>query len=231
MLTVGSSSATPASAERETAEATAKDSSKRVPLIAIPITLAVGLLVASGYVGNRILSSRKHATAVVVASVPSSSPAAVPAAAPAHAEAETPRPSEAPRQSTAPQRAASAPASEAASAGPAKAAGGETTSAKGAQNDGAERDNALTQEAESGSESLIAPRHGDRYLQIAAISASAAQKFLAGLGHYNLRASVAPGPHDGLVRVVIGPFPDRESVAAAKAQIESKWPDCFVRLY
>lgn len=213
MLTIGSSSATPASAEGDTAEAAAKDSRKRVPLIAIPITLAVGLLVAAGYVGNRILSSRKQATAVVVASVPTSARPAV-AAAPAPAEAETPRPSEAPRQSAAPQRAPT-PASEAARPGPPKDDASDT---------------APVQEAES-SEGLIAPRHGERYLQIAAISASAAQKFLAGLGRYNLQASVAPGPHDGLVRVVIGPFPDRESVAAVKAQIESKWPDCFVRLY
>jgi len=230
MLTVGSSSATPASAERDTAEVAAKDSKKSVPLIAIPITLAVGLLVAAGYVGNRILSSRKQATAVVVASVPTSSRAAV-VVAPAPADAETPLPSEAPRQSTAPPRAASAPANESASPGPTKGAVGDTTAATRAQSDGAESDTAPAQGAESGSESLIAPRHGDRYLQIAAISASAAQKFLAGLARYNLRVSVAPGPHDGLVRVVIGPFPDRESVAAAKAQIESKWPDCFVRLY
>lgn len=228
MLTVGSSSATPASAKGDTAEVAAKDSRKRVPLIAIPITLAVGLLVASGYVGNRILSSRKQATAVVVASVPTSWPAAV-AAAPAPAEAETPRSSEAPAQSTAPPHAASAPASEAAAAVTAKRAVGETTSAKGDQSDVVESDTAPG--AQSGSEGLIAPRHGERYLQIAAISASAAQKFLAGLGRHNLQASVAPGPHDGLVRVVIGPFPDRESVAAVKAQIESKWPDCFVRLY
>jgi len=213
MLTVGSSSATPASAEGDTAEAPAKDSRKRVPLIAIPITLSVGLLVAAGYVGNRILSSRKQATAVVVASLPIAPRAAV-VAAPTPPEAETPRPSpsEGPRQSTAPQRAASAPAKEAAD---------DTTSARVAHSDGPASD----------SEALIAPRHGERYLQIAAISASAAQKFLAGLGRYNLQASVAPGPHDGLVRVVIGPFPDRESVAAVKAQIESQWPDCFVRLY
>ena len=106
----------------------------------------------------------------------------------------------------------------------------ETTSAEGAQSDEAKSDTA-PQGTQSGGEGLIAPRHGERYLQIAAISASVAQKFLAGLGRYNLQASVAPGPHDGLVRVVIGPFPDRESVAAAKAQIESRWPDCFVRLY
>lgn len=216
MLTVGSSSATPASPEGDPAPASAQGSRKRVPLIAIPITLAVGLLVASGYVGHRILSSRNQATAVVVASVPASSPVTVVAAAPTPVEAETPRPSQAPPQSTAATRTASKLSSEAVSPEPAKEAADDTPPVRA---------------ADPGSEGLIAPRHGERYLQIAAISADAAQKFLAGLGRRNLQASVAPGPHDGLVRVVIGPFPDRESVAAVKAQIESQWPDCFVRLY
>jgi cell division septation protein DedD len=78
---------------------------------------------------------------------------------------------------------------------------------------------------------LIAPQHGERYLQIAAISSHMVPSFLADLKKYNVQASVAPGPHDGLVRIVIGPFSDRDSTARAKDQIQTKWPDCFARLY
>ncbi len=208
MLTVGCSSATDASPERDASEAAEDSSGKRVPLIAIPITLSVGLLVAAGYVGNRIIASRKHAAAVVVASAPVLSPrlaAVIPASPPAKSETALPKAPEVHNAQTPVAKPPADPAPRAAVA------------AIDSAND-----------SDSG---LIAPRHGERYLQIAAISASAAQKFLAGLGRYNLQASVAPGPHDGLVRVVIGPFPDWESVSAAKSQIQAMWPDCFVRLY
>ena len=212
MLTVGSSSATDAPSERDASQAAEDSSGKRVPLIAIPITLSVGLLVAVGYVGNRVMTSRKHATAVVVASAPVRSPllAAVPTA-PARVEAEPP--------------VENPPAVRS------KAQSSEIPVAKPPADPFPRAAVSAIDTADDSGDGLIAPRHGERYLQIAAISASAAQKYLAGLGRYNLQASVAPGPHDGLVRVVIGPFPDWESVSAVKSQIQAMWPDCFVRLY
>jgi cell division septation protein DedD len=212
MLTVGSLSATDASPERDAGETAEGSSGKRVPLMAIPITLSVGLLVAAGYVGNRVITSRTHATAVAVASAPVLSPrlAAVPAAPP-RVEAEPP--------------------SEDPPAVRSKVQTSEAKVAKPAADPTPRAAVTAIDSADDSGDGLIAPRHGERYLQIAAISASAAQKFLAGLGRYNLQASVAPGPHDGLVRVVIGPFPDWESVTAVKSQIQAMWPDCFVRLY
>lgn len=203
MLTVGSSSATDASPERDATETAENSSGKRVPLIAIPITLSVGLLVAAGYVGNRIIASRKHATAVVVASATAPlAPLVALAPAPLPAKSETVN---APEGQTHQQPVAQLPS--------------EPSPLTAIDN------------AEESGNGLIVPRHGERYLQIAAISTSAAQKFLAGLSRYNLQANMAPGPHDGLVRVVIGPFPDWESVTAVKSQIQAMWPDCFVRLY
>ncbi len=212
MLTVGSSSATDAPPERADSQAAEDSSGKRVPLIAIPITLSVGLLVAAGYVGNRVMTSRKHATAVVVASAPVLSPLV--AAAP-----------------TAPSRVEAEPPIEKPPAVQSKVQSSETPVAKPPADPSPRAAVSAIDTADDSGDGLIAPRHGERYLQIAAISASAAQKFLAGLGRYNLQASMAPGPHDGLVRVVIGPFPDWESVSAVKSQIQAMWPDCFVRLY
>jgi hypothetical protein len=231
--------------------------------------------VAAGYVGTRILGSRKHATATVVASAPLSSPPASAAAAVPEAKIEIPRsnaaaiadpktspatvaeaPSSQPNtpaienpqaaRSTAPgeiQTSLSNPpgvenreASRATPSGEAKASSPNPSGAEDRQNSPANVPTNANREPAgvstgAGDSGLIAPRHGERYLQIAAIPAGAAQKFVAGLGRYNLQASVAPGPNDGLVRVVIGPFRDWEAASALKSQIQAKWPDCFVRLY
>jgi len=223
MITVGSSSGTP-----EPGEALPERSKKRIPLMAIPITLSVGLLVGVGYVGIRIFSARNHATAVVASSrsraeaVPSVAATVIakPTAFPSAAQPEIPVRSNAPLPAAVPERPAAAPEHE-----------DETPATKPLAE---VRTSASTPEAmpaQSDGLDLIAPQHGERYLQIAAISSHMVPKFLSDLNRYHLQANVAPGPHDGLVRVVIGPFPDRESIAQAKAQIEANWPDCFVRLY
>jgi len=178
--------------------------------MAIPITLAIGLLVAAGYVGNRILVSRGHATSLVAAA-----PAPIVAASSAQAVASAPQPAPAP--------AAVAPAIIA----PA------TRSADIPIPPAEKRDRAALNpdSADNAARGLIAPQPGERYLQIAAISSDMVTPFLADLRKYDVNASVAPGPHDGLVRIVVGPFADRDSVGRAKDQIQAKWPDCFVRLY
>ncbi len=78
---------------------------------------------------------------------------------------------------------------------------------------------------------LIDPEPGQRYLQIAAISSRAVDWFTADLRRNNMQVRLAPGPHEGLVRVLIGPFPDWDSLYAMKAQIQRMWPDTFVRAY
>ena len=214
MVTFGSSP----SAGRGVSDGPAKDSVKRVR-IAIPVTLVVGLVVAAGYVGSRIIGSRpQQATPVakIVASAPSSAPIKDPAPAPVAPPSAAPMAS-APAKTTRPES-SKVQDDEIADEKPAEPVK-PRPAVQAANSDGNSADD------------LISPRHGDRYLQIAAIPATAAAKFLASLERRNLQASVAPGPHDGLVRVVIGPFSDRDSVAALKAQIQANWPDCFVRLY
>jgi cell division septation protein DedD len=229
ITTIGSSSGTP-----EAGEATPEQTKKRIPLMAIPITLSIGLLVGVVYVGNRVFASRTHATAVVASSLmrsepapsaaapilipkptpfaPVQTPAPAPVAVPVAAAATVPeRPAAIPERKD--ETPAAKPLLEVRTSVSTPASTGET---QAAPNDGVE---------------FIAPQHGERYLQIAAIGSHMVPKFLSDLNRYHLQANVAPGPHDGLVRVVIGPFPDRESIAQAKAQIEANWPDCFVRLY
>ena len=272
---LGSSDTIDASVERDPVQT--KDPARRVTPIAIPIILSIGLLVATGYVGIRILSSRKHATATLVANAPTSPPLASVASTAAEktgtprtsaAAIQNPEPSPAKPVAETPNSNPKSPAVEnretspgmpvretqasgldlsalenrdasrltatentrASRPNPSEAEDGQNARANLSLEVNREPAVAPTEAGDKGEE-LIAPRHGERYLQIAAIPAAAAQKFLAGLGRYNLQASVAPGPNDGLVRVVIGPFRDWESASALKSQIQAKWPDCFVRLY
>ena len=216
MITIGSSSSRPDENAAPDGDGVAEKPPKRIPLTAIPVILSVGLLVAAGYVGNRIWAARPHATAVAgtiaanaqtvpaetvkapataaVASKPGSIPTVVPKPAAAQSK-ESPvdgqlvKPLPTPLESIG------------------------------------------SEQAVENNLDLIAPQPGQRYLQIAAINARYRQKFLSDVSRYNVQASVAPGPNESLVRIVIGPFSDRETLAAAKAQIQLQWPDCFVRIY
>lgn len=195
---------------------------KRIPLAAIPVTLAVGLLVAAGYVGNRILASRPQATAIVGNTF-------------AHPQTEsavptTPHLAESPKPS--PLTPAATPVSSTAQTRIVRSNAAEVQKVEAALVKLADPDVGTAEKADHADNvDLIAPEHGKRYLQIAAISARASERFLAQVSRYNVQASIAPGPSEGVVRVVIGPFSDRESLAAAKEQIRLNWPDCFVRVY
>ena len=218
MITIGSSSSRPdESGDQDVSEAAEKPP-KHIPLAAIPVILAVGLVVAAGYVGTRIWAARPHTTAVAGATV--ASPQKVPGPA-TRTPAVSSRPVSTSTVVTTP--AATTPATV--NKQPAREAEVLTPLPTPIEMLGAEqatRDDNLD---------LIAPQHGERYLQIAAINARYTQKFLAEASRYNVQASVAPGPNENLVRVVIGPFSDREALATAKAQIQLQFPDCFVRVY
>jgi cell division protein FtsN len=184
---------------------------QRIPLMSIPVILAVGLVVAVGYVAVRVVQSRPHATAVV-AQKRTETTAVNRQIAPVPVQAASEKPAETP------------PAPEIAT----PAVPGDTAAVPSAISGPKEETPAAQEDADSG---LISPQHGQRYLQIAAISARYSQTFLAEVSRYNVQARVAPGPNEDLVRVVIGPFSDHESLVAAKAQIQVMWPDCFVRVY
>ncbi|HMD49037.1 MAG TPA: SPOR domain-containing protein [Bryobacteraceae bacterium] len=200
----------------------------------IPVTLAIGLVVGVGYVGNRILAPRAHATTIFVAKpAPVAHAPSIPQVAqPVGTAAVAPAPAVPPAPVAAP-----ATVSQAVAQPPVVAHAKEPqpfvevkTALPASPPEGAETGSGPAADVDKDL-GLIAPRPGERYLQIAAIASNMVPSFLADLKKYNVQASVAPGPHDGLVRIVIGPFANRDSAARAKDQIQIKWTDCFVRLY
>ncbi len=87
--------------------------------------------------------------------------------------------------------------------------------------------------AEEGAEdhssyALIDPQPGDKYIQIAAISSPSVPKILSELHGDNIQASVAPGPREGVVRILVGPFPDENSLGRAKTELRVLRPGSFV---
>jgi cell division septation protein DedD len=184
---------------------------KSPPLFVIPLTLSVGLLVAATYIGNRVLASKSHAVRSVESVSAAQNPAAPAVVSPlANSKVQSSAANTAPVE---PERASDskiAPPTESAPPISQPIAGPLT----GDQSDG-----------------LIVPRPGERYLQLAAIPAPTAPKFLSKLRGDNLQASVAAGPSEGLVRVLVGPFPDMDTLNRAKAQLDALHLDCFVRIY
>jgi cell division septation protein DedD len=183
---------------------------KRLQLMAIPITLSVGLLVAAGYVGHRIVSAKSAAPQQTVHTQVPAAPSAPAPVAPDHEE----------------ERVPSAASSSGATVTPAVHPP-ETLATKEAVTLPA-FEPVPTSSEDTG---LIDPQPGQRYLQIAAISSRAIDWFMAEQRRNNMHVRLAPGPHEGLVRVLIGPFPDWDSLYGVKAQIQKMWPDAFVRAY
>jgi cell division septation protein DedD len=75
---------------------------------------------------------------------------------------------------------------------------------------------------------LIDPQPGDKYIQIAAVNSQSVPKVLSELHGDNIQASVAPGPREGVVRILVGPFPDENSLDRAKTELRVLRPGCFI---
>jgi cell division septation protein DedD len=184
---------------------------KGPPLYVIPLTLSIGLVVAATYIGNRVLASKSHAVRSTESVSATLKPPAPAVASPVGNDKvqtsvadTTPLKSErAVDSKIAPPRESAPPSSQAAAP-------------------------PVTGDP---SDAMIVPRPGERYLQLAAIPTQTAPKFLSKLRGDNLQASVAAGPSEGLVRVLVGPFSDRDSLDRAKAQLDVLKLDCFVRVY
>ena len=180
--------------------ANAEEHKKRVPLVWIPVTLGIGLLIAAIYLGARIVTAHKDAKpAVVSAAITPPVVAPTPVKPPVNTEAPaTPQP-------ISPQLSdAASPAGI-----PAKAA----------------------EQASDDSIPMISPHTGERYIQVGALDAEATRRFIKRLRGKNLEPQVAPGPKPELLRVLIGPFDNREALDEKKAQIENEGMDNFVRKY
>jgi cell division septation protein DedD len=176
-----------------------EDVKKRIPLVWIPITLGIGLLIAALYLRGRI-----------VATHPPAKPQVVHVAAPATVPV-VQAPAQAPPQASAPH-----------SPAPTEAA---TTTKEPAGVDVP----AIDDQADD--IPMIAPHSGERYIQIGALTGEATRHFIQRLRNQKLNPHVAPGPTPELLRVLIGPFDDRDALNAQKAQLESESIPTFVRQY
>jgi cell division septation protein DedD len=169
---------------------------KRIPLVWIPATLTIGLLIAALYLGGRIIAAHRpaHAAANTAAHTASSVPKVVPPQPPIIAPqvvAEVVKPEIKPELLT-PE---------------------------------------ATEQATSDAASVITPHGGDLYIQLGAFNVEATRRFVQHLRSEKLEPLVAPGPKPEIMRVLIGPFNNRDALNERKAQLQTKGFDTFVRVY
>jgi cell division septation protein DedD len=166
---------------------TADARKERMPLVWIPATLCVGLLIAAIYLGGRILTAHSHAAAPVPSRVAAPIAPVIPAA---KVQADPQPKSEAP-----------APLPEA--------------------------PKLVTDEQIP----MIAPQAGERYIQVSALTAEAAERYIRQLRQAKLEPHMAPGPRPELLRVLIGPFADQDALTQTKNDLERAGIKNFVRRY
>ena len=78
---------------------------------------------------------------------------------------------------------------------------------------------------------VITPLAGEQYLQIAAVSPHMVLTYVDTLRASNLDAIVAPGPTPDLLRILVGPFQDRDSMEKLRAQLVTAGRSPIVRIY
>lgn len=186
---------------------------KPMPALWIPAILGIGLLIAAVYLGARIFTAN-HRTVVprtALAKAPVSPKAvALPPVAAAKA-LQVPQVSEVPAKPAPPAPApqvASSPKTEPAAAPP------------------------PTPEPVSLADiPTITPKAGERYIQVGALDEVLTRRYLPQLRQEKLEPHVAPGPSPDLLRILIGPFPDRDALNATKTELDKAGIANFVRKY
>jgi cell division septation protein DedD len=199
----------------------APDTKKPIPIASIPATIIIGLLIAAIYLGGRIVAARRpgspatHRSNVVAQAQPAQLPAAqLPAVPPPTAQPLTVQPETV--QPPAVQLPATLPTVE--------------TEVKPQPAPGT-AEPLLPSESPADSIPMITPRSGERYIQVGALGKQATERFIQRLRDEKLEPHVAPGPTPELMRVLIGPFDDREALNAKRAQLQAEGIDTYVREY
>jgi cell division septation protein DedD len=169
------------------AGAAAEDHQKRLPLVWIPATLGIGLLIAAIYLGGRIVAGHGVVRGAIPAIVKET-------------EVE-----------------------EAAPPAPPKFASLEPLTAVALDND---NDGIPT----------ITPKGGELYIQLSALNVGAlnqeaTRRFARRLRNDHLEPHVAPGPTPELMRILIGPFDNRDTLRQTQARLETEGLTAFVRKY
>jgi cell division septation protein DedD len=75
------------------------------------------------------------------------------------------------------------------------------------------------------------PKPGSVYLQMGALTHGMAIVLTEGLRKHGFDASIAPGPSEKIFRVLIGPLPDAQAFARAKAEVDAMELGTFARRY
>jgi cell division septation protein DedD len=176
---------------------------KRIPLVWIPATLTIGLLIAAVYLGGRIIAA--HRPAQTAARSTNNVPRAVPAQPPVV------------------QPVVAQPVAAPVVAAPVVVAPALEPETKPALS--------VTAAKEDDAVPTITPHDGERYIQLGAFNVEATRRFVQHLRSEKLEPRVAPGPKPEIMRVLIGPFDNLDALKQKKAQLQTKGFDTFVRAY
>jgi cell division septation protein DedD len=180
--------------------ATPEEPQKRIPLVWIPVTLGVGLLIAAIYLGGRIVTGHTAPKPAVVQ-------VTAPIAAQPLAKSEVSEVNQAAAPPAEQKPVAVEPLVEPLKAEP------------------------LTVVTPDDGIPMIAPQSGELFIQVGALDQEATRHFIQRLRSQGLEPHVAPGPKPELMRVLIGPFDNREALNEKKAQFDAERIDNFVRRY
>jgi cell division septation protein DedD len=206
MIDIRPSSASPSKASDDAplppeAAANSEEHERRIPMVWIPATLGVGLLIAAIYLGGRIVTGHTPPK-----------PATVQVAAPIAAQPLVKSEVSEVKQADQPPAEQKPAVVEPMNAEPLKA-------------------EPLTVVTPDDGIPMITPRSGELFIQVGALDQEATRHFIQRLRGKGLEPHVAPGPRPELMRVLIGPFDNRDALNEKKAQFDAERIDNFVRRY
>jgi cell division septation protein DedD len=182
---------------------------KHIPIVSIPAIISIGLVIAAVYLVSRIVTAHRPAAVshnVSAAIKPAVAPP--PVATPA-AEIPIAKATAVIRKETAVIRK-------------------ETTTEPKPVRQPAEVSKAVAREDAI---PMIAPKTGERYIQIGALDEDATRRFVRKLRDAKMEPHVAPASKPELLRILIGPFESRDALNATKAQLELEGLATLVRQY
>ncbi len=77
----------------------------------------------------------------------------------------------------------------------------------------------------------VDPKSGDLYLQLAALGTNSTNEYLKTLNAKGIHPHIAPGPSEGLHRILIGPYADKAALKKELQALRTSGIETFVRAY
>jgi SPOR domain len=206
--------------------ANSESQKKPIPMVSIPAIISIGLVIATVYLvsrivtGHRPIAAVKHAAIATTVKPPS---AAAPVAPAVQASADIPVSKAAAviKTETKPAKPLVLPEKQ-----PEKQP--EKRPEKQPAKQPAEVSKAVAAEDAI---PMITPKTGERFIQIGALDEEATRRFVKKLRNEKIEPHVAPASKPELLRILIGPFENRDALNAEKAQLELEGMETFVRQY